>query len=190
MNRKMEQKFDIYVFPGLLMGILMLLSACNVPPTVTTAPTVAIPAPTNAPTQVQEEATGQGPSVTVDLNGIATSFTSQVVAAVPASAGGPYWEVLPQYNLLTLTGYSITGHLMKPQIFIYPVDELATANEGAGQIAANLQALLQDQQDGENLPFMPLFNASQVMHAQVKYQDFKNGKGVRYLTLRGSGAAG
>jgi hypothetical protein len=112
---------------------------------------------------------------------VAQGFTSQI-AAVPASASGPYWEAMPQYNLLTLTGYPITNHLMKPQIFIYPVNDLAAANEGAGQIAANLQTLLQNHQAGKNLPFLPLFNASQVMHARMAYQDFKNGKGVRFLT--------
>jgi hypothetical protein len=32
------------------------------------------------------------------------------------------------------------------------------------------------------MPFLPLFNASQVMHAQVQYLDIKNGKSVRFLT--------
>jgi len=32
------------------------------------------------------------------------------------------------------------------------------------------------------MPFLPLFNAMQVMHAQVQYMDFKNGSGVRFLT--------
>ena len=32
------------------------------------------------------------------------------------------------------------------------------------------------------MPFLPLFNAQQVMHAQVQYLDFKNGNGVRFLT--------
>ena len=32
------------------------------------------------------------------------------------------------------------------------------------------------------MPYLPLYNAAQVMHAQVQYIDFKNGVGVRYLT--------
>jgi hypothetical protein len=194
---------------GALFVLVLLLSACSAPTTVptaappaatittaTTVPTVTQPAatatppaptatmapPANTPTPLQEQKPGQGSPVTLDVNGVAQSFTSQVIAVVPASAGGPYWEILPQYTVLTLSGYPLTGTLMKPQIFIYPLKDLAAANEGAGQIAASLQALLQNQQVGPNLPFMPLFNAAQLMHAQVSYLDFKNGKGVRFLT--------
>ena len=71
---------------------------------------------------------------------------------------------------------------MMPQIFIYPVTELGEANEGAGQIVASLQTLLQSPHEIPNMPFLPLFNASQMMHAHVQYLDFKNGQGLRYLT--------
>ena len=94
----------------------------------------------------------------------------------------PIWEVLPEYTRVTLQGYPISSHLMKPQIFIYPVEDLGKANEGAGKIAASLQTLLQSPQEIPNMPFLPLFNAAQVMHAQIQYLDFKNGQGLRYLT--------
>jgi len=113
---------------------------------------------------------------------MATGFQIETIPAVPASDNSPYWEVLPKYTQVTLPGYPISNHLLKPQIFIYPVEELGKVNEGAGNIAASLQSLLQSPQDVQNMPFLPLFNASQVMHAQVKYEDFKNGTGVRYLT--------
>jgi len=32
------------------------------------------------------------------------------------------------------------------------------------------------------MPFLPLFNAAQVMHAHRQSLDFKDGKGLRYLT--------
>ena len=32
------------------------------------------------------------------------------------------------------------------------------------------------------MPFLPMFNAAQVLNAQVEYLDFKNGRGVRFLT--------
>jgi hypothetical protein len=71
---------------------------------------------------------------------------------------------------------------MKPQIFIYPANELKNTNEEAGKILNNLQALVNSQQLGENLPFLPLYNAAQVMFAQVKFMDFQNGQGVRFIT--------
>jgi hypothetical protein len=173
--------------------IALLLSACQSANASTSLPT-AQPAATQLPadtpvalaTQTPAQAT-QLPSsssgdITLDLSGVAQDQTVETVAAVPASAGGPYWEAAPQYSRVTLQGYPVGNHLLKPQIFIYPVADLASANENAGKIAANLQALLQTRQAGDYLPFLPLFNAQQVMHPQVQYLDFKNGNGVRFLT--------
>jgi hypothetical protein len=37
------------------------------------------------------------------------------------------------------------------------------------------------------MPFLPLFNAAQVMHAQTQYLNFKNGQGLRFLTAFSQG---
>jgi len=145
------------------------------------APTATQAVPTNTPSQPQQTETGQGVTATLDVNGVAQDFTSEVIEAVLPGPDRPWWEPMPQYTLLTLSGYLITDHLMKPQIYIYPAKDLGV-NEAAGKAVAELQELLQDQQAGEELPFLPLFNAAQMMHAQVKYLDPQNGKGVRYLT--------
>jgi hypothetical protein len=120
--------------------------------------------------------------LSLELMGIATGQTIEYIAAVPASADQPFWEATPEHHLLSLQGYPVSDHLLRPQIFVFPVAGLAQYNEHAGQIAADLQALLQSQQPGEHMPFLPLYNAAQVMHSQVQFLDFKNGSGVRYLT--------
>ncbi|HET7142744.1 MAG TPA: hypothetical protein VFI68_01885 [Anaerolineales bacterium] len=120
--------------------------------------------------------------MSLDTGSIATGFQTETIAAASDSNEAPYWEVLPQYTRVTLQGYPISSHLMKPQIFIYPVQDLGEVNEGAGQIVASLQTLLQSPQEIPNMPFLPLFNASQVMHAHIQYLDFKSGQGLRYLT--------
>ncbi len=180
------------------LALMLLLSACNVP---TSAPAATQPSSAEstashtatvaqpieaAPTQTPADNTEQGapskpPLLTVDVNGVAQDVTSQVVASVPPSTDGPWWEAMPQYTLLTLQGYPITNHLMQPQIFVYPVKDLES-NEVAGKVAQSLQTLLQNQQVDQTLPFLPPYNAAQVMHAQEKFLDFKNGKGVRFLT--------
>jgi hypothetical protein len=113
---------------------------------------------------------------------MATGFQTETVAAVPAGDNAPYWEVLPEYTRGTLQGYPIRDHLMQPQIFIYPANALGKVNEGAGTIVASLQTLLQSPQEVTPMPFLPLFNAMQVMHTHVQFLDFKNGQGLRYLT--------
>ena len=165
--------------------LLVLLSACNAPadlptpvPAEATSNSPATEAPTQPPT---EEPAGGAVTVTVDVSRVAQEITSQVVEAVPPAADHPWWEAMPQHTLLTLQGYPISDHLMKAQIFVYPVEGLSV-NEVAGQVPGSLQTLLQSQQAGESMPYLPPYNAAQVMHAQVKFLDFKNGSGVRYLT--------
>lgn len=166
-------------------AFVLLLGACQpavVSPNPTPEPATAsaLPEqPTAAAPEPAQEASGE---VVLNLSGVAQDQTVKTVAAVSADAGGPYWEILPQHQRITLQGYPVTDHLLQPQIFVYPVAELAAFNEGAGQMAVDLQALLESQQPAERMPFLPLFNAAQVMHAQTEFLDFQNGRGVRYLT--------
>ncbi|MCB8945111.1 MAG: DUF333 domain-containing protein [Ardenticatenaceae bacterium] len=120
--------------------------------------------------------------ISLDTGSIATSFQIETITAVPAGDGVPYWEVLPEYTRLTLEDYPISNHLMQPQIFIFPVNDLKLVNEGAGQIVTSLQTLIQSPQEIPDMPFLPLFNAAQVLHVHVQYLDFKSGQGLRYLT--------
>ena len=186
MFAKKQFKPNLWFLCAILTGSL-LLSACStavpataVPTTVPAASATSAPAPTLAQTAVSP--TAGAPQISLDTGSLAAGFQTETVTAVTAADNVPYWEVLPQYTRLTLEGYPITDHLMQPQIFIYPVEELKGANEGASQIVASLQTLLQAPQEIPNMPFLPLFNAAQVMHAHVQYLDFKNGQGVRYLT--------
>jgi hypothetical protein len=138
------------------------------------------------PTATEAPVTAEG-SITLDYAALAQDVTVETVPAQPASPDAPYWAAGPEYRLLTLQGYPVANSLHKPQIFVYPVAEMASTNEGMARIAADLQALLQTRQPGEILPYLPIYNAGQVMHAQVQFMDFKNGSGVRYLTQHDQG---
>jgi len=155
-------------------------STVTVQSTATQQATAAVQDTATAqPTQTPAGAAGE---LSMDLSGIAQGMTIETVAAVPTSQDIPWWSAAPEYRLVTLQGYPVADHLMKAQIFIYPAEELAKANENAGQVSADLQTVLQSQQPGNVMPFLPLYNAAQVMHAQVQYLNFQNGSGVRYLT--------
>lgn len=172
----------------MLLTMALLLGACAATaatpdPTATSAPP-ATSEPTAAvnPTETAVPATDGSLTVSLDTGGIAAGFQTETIAAVPASDSAPYWAVLPEYTQVTLQGYPISNHLMQPQIFIYPVTELNAVNEGAGQIVASLQTLIQSPQEITPMPFLPLYNAAQAMHAHVQYLDFQSGQGLRYLT--------
>jgi len=152
--------------------LALLISACNAPVNV------PINTPVEAPTI---PVVADAPSVTVDVSGVAQDFTSQVVAAVDPGSDGPGWGVMPQHTLLMLQDYPTPDHLLKAQIFVFPIDGLR-ANETTNVVLESLVALLQSQQAVNSMPYLPLYNAAQVMHTQVKHLVFKSGRGVRYLT--------
>jgi hypothetical protein len=172
--------------------IPLLLSACqpinastNLPPvqpTITQLPTIQ-----PAPTQTAQSSSNAPVTITLDLSGVAQNQTIETVAAFPPSPDAFYTVVMPQYTLVTLQGYPVTGSSMKSQIFVYPLADLAGYNQAAGQVAVDLQTLLQSRRPGDSLPFLPLINAKQVMHPQVQYLDFNKGKGVRFLTWYSQG---
>lgn len=192
MNARITSHLTVFV----LLAALLVLAACQPPapaaslePTrpAQAEPTAAQPAPVETatpepPAPTQPPAVEAAPGVFLDYTAAAQQVTFEIVPAKPTTAEAPYWEAAPEYRLLTLQGYPVGEHLHKPQIFIYPAGELASANEHMGNTAADLQALLQSQQPGERLPYLPVYNAQQVLHAQVQFIDFKNGRGVRYLT--------
>lgn len=169
-----------------LTAITVLFSACTPltsTPTATSGPIVTQqPAATIAPEATQVPVLDNSLNFSLDTGSIASGYQTETVAALTDADNVPNWEVLPAYTKVTLQDYPVGGHLMKPQIFIYPLNELAKVNEGAGMIINSLQTLLQSPQEIQSMPFLPLFNAHQVMHVQIQYLDFKSGQGVRYVT--------
>lgn len=181
---------------AVFIAFTLLLSACQQAPLASTSQPTDTPEslvtqqpaePTDLP-EVQVTETPDTPSsespveITLDFSDAATNVTIETIPANPASAESPFWEAGSEYRLLALQDYPVAEHMHKPQIFIYPAADLAAANENVSKIIVDLQALLKTQEVGDYLPFLPLFNAQQVMHAQVQFLDFKSGKGVRYLT--------
>ena len=154
-----------------LLALMLALTACNQPTSVPIPTATTEPVPANLGTI----------PVTVDISGMAQSVTSEVVPAVPASASGPMSAVMPEYTLLTLQGYAVAKSAHTPQILVIRVSDLGV-NATAAKAAADLQTLLQNQQAGVTLPYLPIYNEKQMLHAQVKFLDFRNGKGVRFVT--------
>jgi hypothetical protein len=188
MFTKTQSQVISWLPTAILLGSF-LLSACSVSSTTQPSPTTAV-----APVETLLPMTAVAPAATtvpqpdgslrfsLNTGSLATGFQTETVAAVPASENAPFWEVLPTYTRVTLQGYPISHHLMQPQIFLYPVTDLGMVNESAGKIVASLQTLLQSPQEIPTMPFLPLFNASQMMHVHIQYLDFENGQGLRYLT--------
>lgn len=171
----------------LLAGWLLLLACSRVssPTTTLNPPATSIPLATAEPTAIP--VSDEALELSLDTGRVATGFLGETVEAKSAGESTPYWEIMPEYTRVILQDYPISDHLMQPQIFIYPVEALKKVNESAGDNVVLLQSQLQLREDISALPFLPLLNARQVIHAQTKYFDFKNGQGLRYLTWYSQG---
>jgi hypothetical protein len=121
---------------------------------------------------------------------IAEAAIAQTVPAA-GSSDVPWWIASPRHVEFGFNGYAITQTAIAPQMAVYPVDAFVAVNQEAAKRIAALKDLLKyrpESVEGE-LPFLPLWNAKQAMHAQMKYLVFQNGEGIGYLTQYGQGPA-
>jgi hypothetical protein len=133
------------------------------------------PTPTPMPTTAGRMVTYENIRFIVPPD-LSQSEQGEIVAAV---LNGSPWDIGVQHIKFSFTGYILPDTFHQPVINIFPVEGFAAA---AGEIA-HLQDLLAVRPVESNLmPFVPLFNAAQMFHAQLKYLDFAGGSGVRYIT--------
>jgi hypothetical protein len=197
-DSKMKNRFSFI----LLFVLTVLLTSCTqgtlLPSTQAASPTEMMPvdvepSATMLPTKAVQPTEPSGElseEISLDYSLVAQGVSLESMPAQVAHAGDPFWVGAPQYRLLTLDGYRISKHKIRPQIFVYPASELASANKNMGQVADDLQYLLLTQKAGDQLPMLPLLQGEkQIITAQVQYLDFQNGNGVRYLTQIGNGIA-
>jgi hypothetical protein len=120
--------------------------------------------------------------------------------AVPLNSddgGVPYWAATPAYTEIFFVDYAAgTDFFHEPRVIVYQTEDFVPFDTGDYGITSHyeqLQGLLDEQPDlepytvpstlrDEGLPFLPLFNAAQVIRAQPEYIEFQDGMGVRYLT--------
>jgi DNA-binding CsgD family transcriptional regulator len=100
----------------------------------------------------------------------------------------------PQHVKLTLVDYPLSGTVVttQPQIMVFPANQFAQMGDCPKSEIDGLKEVLATQNTelsqplpcssvADSLPFLPEPHAAQVFHAQEKFLDFKNGKGIRYI---------
>jgi hypothetical protein len=110
-------------------------------------------------------------------------FSQAVIAENPPDGEMPIWGVNPDTIEITLSGYPIENEYHDPIIRIYPVDDFVALEPRIQTLVSELQSLLASgATNPPSIPFVPIFNAAQMMQAQVTHLNFRNGKGVRFIT--------
>jgi hypothetical protein len=180
----------------------LLLAACIPPEPVTPAgPNVETMVAMTLESLTASAPTISNPTPTIAIqNGIVIAYknvsfilptglaTNALTGTIPAAIDeDPGWGLAPEHIKIELDGYSLGDTFHEPQFFIFPAQEYAALNEGAGASIARLQALLNGSAalSAENLPHVASFNAGQLFAAQIQLVSFTNGSGVRFLTEYG-----
>ena len=157
-------------------------------------PTLPIEQPTVVPPTAEQPT--QPPAVTntpslpvAEHKGVSFRYDNTIAASVQGAdvpednnPGNPFWST-PAHIEFSFQGYALPQTFHEPKIYIYPVDAYIAINPDAAGVIAELQALLAAKPPSPDaIPFLPLFNAAQIMRAKIKYFDFASGSGVRFLT--------
>jgi len=192
--------------------ISVLLTGCSLPftiswntPVPTASPEETAPAETLAPTEdaTLPPATEVPPTALpfagkeFNLGGVymilpecmAADASGVIIPAAPYDEMGGPMEFYPANRKISFQGYPLSGNFFDPAtsnhggLTVYPVAEFVAMNPVIADRVNALQQLLVDQPSTPNgIAMLPVFNAAQVFKAQIKYLDFQNGKGVRFLT--------
>src|SRR5581483_3832785 len=138
---------------------------------------------------------GTGDIVEASFGGVSFSFDSALapsakgtllapkpVENAPALGGGAPAGVQFVFGNTKLPADYFDPHL--PQVYVYPVDGLKKLDSSVAKGVESLQALLKEKPtnpQGDIFVF-PLVPSAQGMRTQVRYLDFVNGSGVRFVT--------
>jgi len=118
---------------------------------------------------------------------LAQSAQGYNIAAVPVNPNAPaLGGGAPAHLAIGFNGDALTADAspFQPAIRIYPTADLNALDPLVAQQVTALQTWLaaKPTTSDQPVPVLPIFNAQQMIHPQIKYLDFKNGQGVRLVT--------
>jgi hypothetical protein len=171
--------------PTLFVAIALAACGPAPAPAATADPTTA-PSPTPAAPAGNAFAFN-GVEVTIPT-AVASGASGKIVAA---SRGEdlPEFAINPPYSEIKLTGYPAQNDYFQGMIQVFPVADYEQISQVAGQRVQAMQALLAQKPAApdQEMPVLPVYNAAQILRAQVQYASFQNGAGVRFVTMYSQG---
>jgi len=122
---------------------------------------------------------------------VASDATNSTLPAIKEGGGAP-WEIQPETIQSELKGYALNESFTKPVILLYPVKDFQQISDQATKVIEDLRQVLAARPSvapEKGLPFLPFWNAAQMLRVKITYLDFANGAGIRYLSQYGQDAA-
>ncbi|MBN2678584.1 MAG: hypothetical protein JXR32_11045 [Anaerolineaceae bacterium] len=127
----------------------------------------------------------------VDFNGITFKYDPSIAQSVSVSVDpgisgemGESWFDTPQSERFDFVNYITGKKFHNPVIMVFSVEEYISKNPNSNEVITKLQQYIANQPNipDESIPFLPNWNAGQVIKAMPAFINFQNGKGIRYLT--------
>lgn len=166
------------------------------PPNETPAPNATAANPPTSETPAPNTTPASGQNLSAEYSGASIAFASALaqsaqgatIPAVPVDTNMPaLGGGAPEHIAFSFNGETVTtdANPFQPAVRIYPTDALNALDPIVAQQVEQLKTLLASKPatSTQTLPVFPVFNAAQVIHPQVKYLNFKNGQGVRFVTF-------
>jgi hypothetical protein len=143
------------------------------------------PSATSEPTVTPQMLDCSGATFTLDPS-VAASAPYELVPQEVGDPGIPF-TINPEYVQYPFQGYVLADTFHDPIIRIYPVDEFVALLPSVADTVNNLEQLLINQPAAPQnaIPFLPIWNAAQMVRAKVMYLNFQNGSGVRFVSQYG-----
>jgi hypothetical protein len=143
-----------------------------------------------AAAQAAQPEAPQAPAPNVSFNGVSffTGLAQSVdTQRVPAEVAAETFWSTPEYDRIELVGYPTGNEYHQPVVQVYSVEAFRSVNENSAGRISDLQALLASLTLPASgaLPFLPVFNAAQMVQVKPVFLDFQNGSGVRFITQFG-----
>ncbi len=199
----MRNKKRTMILAGLLATLLLASLACSLPwapkenPQEIIEEIIETEPPVEVTVEVEEVApewtcpAGMIESLAFSVrfcypSALAAGFTEVILPERLPTADSPPWDSNPTMIELTFADYMLPETFHIPAIRIYPVEAYIAMDPFIGDLVTELQALLDSQNPSpDNIPFLPIWGAAQMMRTQVQYLEFENGRGIRFITQYG-----
>jgi len=149
--------------------------------------------PTEYPT-VHPTVTASAPEPNFRYAGV--SFFFNPILADDLTAGvtpgdyeedNPWWST-PEHRVFRFNNWVLSDAFHSSTIKVYPVADFKAINENVSNGLDALQLALDTHPaDHAGLAMSDLFNAGQLYQSNIKYIDFQNGRGARWLAQYGQG---
>jgi len=128
------------------------------------------------------------PKPVVEFEGISFSYDPSLAfwvttETIPSDTSAELWAY-PTHREFWFEDFIFQDSYQPPIIKIFPVSEYEAVNPTARAIIADQRSFIAEKSfdPQTDIPFLPVWNAAQVVHAYVSYLEFQNGSGVRFLT--------